>query len=165
MDFKEIKFLAEHDRYDEALEQCEKLFADFPESKADILRTRAYVFARKGDYPNALRDREAIFAMGTGGIRDYFLAGNNALFAGRFLQASNWLNEVLRLGEEQNETWFKAGSYFLLAYAQMELGNYSEADANLKTAMSVEPRCAMPLPGLGMCDESRLREQIRRRQS
>lgn len=166
MDLKAIKSLTEQKRYDEALAACEELLRQAPESKADVLRARASVFARSRDYERALHDRETLFEMGEGKIADYYLAADTALAARKFTQAAIWLKEVLRLGEAQSETWFKAASHFLLAYAQMEIGQYQEAFANLDCAIAVEADIAMPLPGMcGTCSHEQLREEIRRRKT
>jgi tetratricopeptide (TPR) repeat protein len=166
MDLKQIKSLADQRRYDQALAECEAFIESIPENKADALRTRAYIFALMGDYQRALRDREMIIDMGEGTIRDYYRGADNALSAGKFTQAATWLNEVLRMGEEQNETWFKSASYFLLAYAQMEVRQYQEAIANIDRAVAIEADVAMPLPGIsGMCNQRQLREEIMRRQA
>lgn len=165
MSLKEIKSLAEQARYHDALTECTKLFQDPQANKADVLRTRAYVFALSGDYERAIRDRETIFSMGEGTIRDYYLAADHALSSRDFAQTCAWLNEVLRLGEDQNEAWFKSAAHFLLAYAQMALGQYEEAIANLDRAVVVESSVAMLTPELGMCNQDRLRQEILKRQS
>lgn len=165
MDLKTIKSLTEQKRYDDALAACELLLQEIPERTADILRSRASVFVRIRDYERALQDRQSLFKMGEGTIADYYLAADNALSARKFAEACGWLSEVLRLGEEQGETWFKAGAYFLLAYAQMELGQYKDAIATLDHAVAVEVDIAMPLPGMcGICSHQQLREKIIRRE-
>jgi tetratricopeptide (TPR) repeat protein len=163
MDLKEIKTLAEKDRFDEAIAKCEEILRGHCESKADVLRVRAYVYSLWGHYDKAIQDRESILRMGQGILRDYYLAGDNALTLGNFVQASVWLEEVLRLGQEQSENWFESAACFLLAFAKMELGDYEEAISNLDRAVDVDANCAMPLPGLGTWDHNRLRNEIRRR--
>jgi tetratricopeptide (TPR) repeat protein len=166
MELKQIETLAKQKRYQEALSGCERLLREAPEKKADILRTRAHVFARSGDYQHAVVDWKAIIEMGEATIRDYYRGADNALFAGQFAQAASWFQEVLRLGEEQNEDWFKSASYFLLAYAQMELKQYTEALASLNKAIAIEADVSMPLPDMcGMCNSQQLREEIERRKA
>jgi tetratricopeptide (TPR) repeat protein len=163
MELKHIKAIAEKGEYDRALTECEKLLRGPGPKKTDILRTRAYVFALSGDYGNAVKDRQAIMEMGEATVDDYFLAANNALSAGNVKRASVWLKEVLRLGEEQNETWFKSASLFLLAYSEMELRQFSNAHLSLSRAIAIEPACAMSLPGMGMCNHKKLEDEIRKR--
>ena len=163
MELDEIKRLAEQDHYEEALAKCEELLNGIPEKKTEILRVRAYVFALLGDYESALKDREAIFKMDKGILKDYFLAADNALELGDFIRAVGWLKKLLRLGKEHNETWFESSAYFLLAYAQMELGHYDDAIVDLDCAISLEANCSMFLPNLGMWDHNRLKEEIHRR--
>lgn len=166
MDLKRIDLLGKQKRYEEALAECEKLLQETPEKKVDILRARAHVFARSGDYQHAVADRIAILEMGEATIRDYYRAADNAIFAGQFALAAGWFREVLRIGEEQNEEWFKSASYFLLAYAQMELGQYPEALTSLNAAIAIESDVSMPLPCMcGMCSPQQLGEEIRRRQT
>lgn len=163
MELKLIKQVAEKGDYDRALTECEKLLRKGGSKNADILRTRAYVFALSGDYDRAVKDRRTVLGMVDATIDDYFLAANNAISAGKMKQASVWLNEVLRLGNEQKETWFEVASLFLLAYSQMELRQYTKALASLSRATELQPGCAMPLPRIGMYNHEQLRDEIRKR--
>lgn len=160
MDLKKIKSLAEEEKYEQALEECNEYLKKFPDRKADILRVRAYTFSLLGNYESALQDRKIIFEIGESTIKDYYLAANNALSLGEYKQACIWLDEVLRIGKDQNETWFDSGAYFLLAYAQMELKCYKEAINNLNNAVCCDPNCAMPLPNLGLWKHDRLKQEI-----
>lgn len=166
MDLKQIETLARQKRYEKALIECEKLLQDAPEKKVDILRVRAHVFARSGDYPHAVMDRKMIIEGGEATTKDYYRSADNALFAGQFAQAAIWFEDVLRLSKEQNETWFESASYFLLAYAQMELKQYAEALASLDNAIAIEADVSMPLPGMcGMCNSQQLLDEIKRREA
>lgn len=162
-DLKEIEKLIKEGRYDEALLECEENLEENSVEKVDILRAHARVLARCNNYERAIQDCEIIFEAGEGTLRDYYRAADYALSAGQFAQAAIWFKEVLQLGEEQNEAWFKAASYFLLAYAQMELGQHHEAITSLDGAVAVEPDVAMPIPSMcGMCSHQLLREKIKR---
>jgi tetratricopeptide (TPR) repeat protein len=163
VDVKAIKSSADDGRCDEALAACESLLRDDPENKADILRARAYVFGLQDDFTRALRDREAVLAMGAGTLKDFYRAGDNALYAGDLKKAVCRFEEVLRLGEAQNEKWFESATYLLMAYAHMELGDYAAANKNADAAAALEADCAMPLPGVGMCNVDQLRQEIMRR--
>lgn len=167
MNLKKTKMRAKKRRYEEALASCNELLKNFPEKKSDILRTRAYTYALMGDYDRAVQDRKTVLEMDEGLLKDYYLAASNALSLGMFSQASAWLKELLRLGEEQKETWFDSAAYFLLAYSQMEQGYYEEAIANLDRAVSISPDCFLPLPKPGaydgVWDHNRLRKEIQRR--
>lgn len=160
---KHIKALAEKGESDEALAQCNALLTELPESKAGILRLRAYIYARRGMYEEAIADREMLISGGNGILRDYYQLGDNSLSAGRFADASKWFHEVLRMGAEQNETWFDAAALLLLSYAQMRLGQLHEAEKNLEKAVAIDPECAMPVRGEGTLTHQSLRDQIRRR--
>lgn len=164
MSLKKIEQLAKMGLYEEALIACDDLFKEQNFNKVDVLRTRAFVFARSGDYGSAVRDREAIIETGKGEIRDYYRAADNALSAGQLTKATIWFEIVLKLGKEINETWFKAASYFLLAFTQMELGSYDAALSNLQNAVIADPDVSMPLPHLcGMCGHEQLRNEILKR--
>ena len=163
MNLKEIEALAKQRNYEEAIAECNELLLTDPGNKIDILRIRAYVYGLIGDYRNALEDREAIFALRKGDMRDYYLAGDDAIDFGDFERAVAYLEEVLRLGNEQNEKWFESAAYLLLAYAQYELGQYDDALVNIDYAIVDDPDCALPLGTLGMCDHKRLRQEIHRR--
>jgi tetratricopeptide (TPR) repeat protein len=164
MELERIELLARQNRYDEALAFCEKLLQGDQENTTNILRTRAFIFARSGQYEYAMQDFQTIFGMGEGAISDYYLAATHALSARQFTQAITWLEEVLRLGKEQQEEWFESATYFLLAYAQMELGQLPEAIMNLNLAVAVDADVAMPLPRRrGIYSHKQLRDEIERR--
>lgn len=165
MELQKIETLIEKGQYEEALDRCQTLLKEEPQEEVDILRTRAYAYSRSGDYVNAFQDRISVVSSGRGEARDYFLGATDALNVGQFTKASDWLQEVLRLGEEQSSTWFKSASYFYLAYAQMELENYDEAIANLDKAVKVESDIGMPIPEVGMCSHEQLRAEIERRKA
>jgi|SRR5882672_3506190 len=159
---KRIKSLAENGEPDEALAHCNALLAELPESKAEILRLRAYVYAHRGMYEEAIVDRETLISSGNGILRDYYQLGDNSVSAGRFADASKWFHEVLRRGADQNETWFDSAALLLLAYAQMRLGRLQEAAQYLEKAAAIDPECAMPVRGEGIVTHQSLRDEIRR---
>jgi tetratricopeptide (TPR) repeat protein len=161
---KRIDKLAKEHRYEEALGECNKLLKEVPMAQLDILRMRSRIHARCNDFEQSLIDFSMIVETGEATIRDYYSAADCALSAGKFAQAASCYKEVLRLGEEQNETWFRSASFFLLAYAQMELGQFQEANQNLDSAIAAEANVAMPVPSMcGMCTHQQLREEIRHR--
>ena len=160
---REIKALADQGEFDDALTKCNFLLAQMPEMRSDILRIRAYVYSLQGMYEQAIDDRNELIGSGDGMLRDYYLLGDNSLSLGRFADASKSLQEVLRLGAEQNETWFDSAALLLLSYAHMELGRLQEAIQCLDQAIDKDPECAIPMPGQGMVSHQQLREEINRR--
>jgi tetratricopeptide (TPR) repeat protein len=160
---KRIKGLLEGGEPDSALAECNALLAKHPGSRADLLRLRAYVFAHRGMYEEAIADREALIGSGEGILRDYYQLGDNALSAGRFADASKWFQEVLRVGAEQKESWFDSAALLLLSYSQMRLGHLQEAAKYVEKAMALEPDCAMPVRGEGVVAGQSLRDEITRR--
>lgn len=163
MSLQRIKSLTNKAQYDEALAECENVLKSGSDPNIDVLRQRAHIFALQDDYLNALRDEEAILATGDGALKDYYHSANYALHAGELEKSVHRLKDLLRLGEEQGEDWFKSAACLLLAYAYMELGNYAEAIHNVDSAMAVEADCAMPLPEVGMCSADQLKKEITRR--
>ena len=160
MDLDLIRALAKKDRYVEALNQCQALLSNPTIDEIDVLRVRAYVYARSGDYENALVDRNSVIESGNALIQDYYLFADNALSAGKFEQAAIWFREVIRIGEIEHETWFASGSHFLLAYTEMMLGKFDNAYVNADKAEALEADCSMPTPDGGMYSVSQLRELI-----
>lgn len=157
----EIKTLAERGDLDTAMDRCNRLLDASPSSTADLLRLRAYLHALAGHYAQAVADREDAFEKGADSIRDYYLAADNALSAGHWEKAANWFGQVLKLGEKENETWFRAASFFLLAYAKMELQQFSSAREALSRAIEEEPDISMPVPGLyGMVSSDQLSAEL-----
>lgn len=160
-----IKKLAEAGKHDDAISQCNELLDKAPEWRADVLRLRAYSYALQGMYEEAIADRETLINNGEGKLRDYFLIAYNSLSAGRLEDASNWFKEVLRIGAEQNETWFESTSWLLLSFSQMQLGHLDEAEISVARAAAIEPDCSMPVHGKGMVTIQDIRGEIQRRMS
>jgi len=157
----EIKMLAERGDLETAMKRCNHLLGTPSASTIDLLRLRAYLHALAGQYTQAVADREEAFKTGADTIRDYYLAADNALSAGLWEKAENWFGQVLRLGEKENEKWFRAASFFLLAYAKMELQQFSSAREALGLAIEEEPDISMPVPGLcGMLSADQLSAEI-----
>jgi tetratricopeptide (TPR) repeat protein len=159
---RKIKALIESKGHDEALSQCSALLAEQPELKAEVLRLRAYVHAHRGSYDEAIADRKTLVNEGIAMLRDYYQLGDNSLSAGHYREASQWFNEVLRRGAEQNETWFESAALLLLSYAQMRLGQLQEAEKSLDKAVAIDAECAMPVRGEGIVTHQSLREEINR---
>lgn len=153
-----IKYLADIRKYGEALRECETILLHSPEYRENILRIRAYVLAKSGDYEKALLDRKEILCGSSAKIKDYYLASTNALSSGHFDEAVEWLNIVLVMGKEQNDTWFEEVSHLFLSYALLQLGRY--ADAHQSLACLIESDCAMPVPRLGMLTVDNVRREI-----
>lgn len=166
IDLKSIERLRKARRYEEALSECDNLLKEESSSQIEILRTRARIFVGLDDYERATQDYLTIIDAGEGELKDYYLAANYALYAGKFGAAAAGFRELLRLGDEQNEIWFKSAAYFLLAYTLMELGQYREAIMSLDNAIAVEADVAMPVPlACGMWSHQQLREEIKRRET
>ena len=163
MTIPEINKLIEQHRYEEAFAGCEKLLLEAPEQNVEILRTRAYGYARSGDYPKAVRDYETIINSSNAEMRDYYLAAYHALHPQQFLKAEKWFLEVLRQGEEQRNDYFLTATLFYLSYIQMQKGEYDEAIRYLDEAALHETDVSMPLPEVLMCTSESLRSEIKRR--
>ena len=162
-ELKKIERLAESGRKREALERCDSLLEKTTGRKSDVLRTRAYVLALLQDYERSLSDRMAVLQSGEAHLGDYFRAGQCALSAHRASEAESLFKELLAREERENGRYFRPGAWFLLAYAQMELGRYEEAGKSLDQALIAEPNCGMPVPGGVMWSSDRLRQEISRR--
>jgi tetratricopeptide (TPR) repeat protein len=139
--------LAESGKFDEALSQCDLLMTQTGEAQADSRRLRAYIYILKGEYEAAVGEREALIATGEGSLRDYYQLGENLLAIERFQEASQRLRQVLRLGDEQRETWFESAALLLLSYAEMQLGHIEEASRYLDGAVAKDADCALPVRG------------------
>ena len=163
MDLKTIEFLAEQDRLEEALAGCAELLAGTTVDKAEALRARAFVYALMNDYENAIRDRKAAIDIGNDTLDDHHTVALYALSLGDLDESVIYLNETVRLGKEIGETWYESNSYFLLAFAQMELKQFEIALVNLENANRLEPDCPYHIPHVGMCTYDQLREEIGRR--
>lgn len=163
MDLAQIEKLAKADRYEEALYACESLLRAGSVEVVEVLRARAYVFARSGDYARASDDREEVLNTGKATIADHYQAADQALKAGNVNLASRRFKEVLILGEEQGEGWFASAALFYLAYIEMERGNFEGALEHVDLVKASSPDCAMPLPDSGMVSLEDLENEIRHR--
>lgn len=164
MNLVEITALIKQRRYEDAFIECDKLLEEVPEQKYDILRTRAYAFARSGNYSMALKDHESLLEGGEARAGDFYQAAFDALYAGELVTAIKWFREVLLLGERDKEAYFKSATYFYLSYAEMKLGNFASAREYLNEAVTVEADVGMPLPEVGMWDHQQLLKEIQRRE-
>ena len=160
---RKVNALADQGKMEEALAQCDALHAQHPEWRVEIIRLRAYTYTRQGMYQEAIAEREALISSTGGTLRDYYQLGDNFLSAGRFDEASRWLEDVLRVGAEQKEPWFESAALLLLAYAQMRLGRLQLATSYLDRAVAVDPECAMPVGGEGVLTHQELRAKINER--
>lgn len=160
MRLEEITALIEKRQYDDAISECDRLLTKLPEKRIEILRLRAYAFDMSGDSEGSLEDHERIFQEDGVAIKDFYLAGFRALFAGHFEKARQWFLEVLILSKEQDEDWFLSATLFYSAYVNLQLGDHDQASLHLKKAILIEEDLALPLPELGVCTGEQLREMI-----
>lgn len=163
MELEEVISFIDKRQYDDAIAACNALLEESREKKIDVLRVRAYAYARAGEYQHALEDYDRIFEDEGVEIKDFYLAGFDAIYAAQFEKALDCFLEVLRLSKEQKENWFLSATLFYLSYVQMQLNEYGKAVEYLNEAVLVEADVAMPVPEGGFCNGEQLREEIERR--
>lgn len=157
------KSLAERGEFGEALRVCAELLAGQHGDSVEILRTRAHVYALMGDYELALVDRKSIIDQQSCALSDIYLAADCAMKAQRFDDAIRWFKSCISLGEREGDAWFRSASLFYLAFCEMTTGRLDDALESIDLASSQEPRIELPVPGRGMCSDSSLKGEIRRR--
>lgn len=155
-----IKSLANKRNYSEALYECNALLQSGKIGSADILRARAYVYSRSGDFDSAINDYRAILESADAELRDWYLAADNALEAERYSDAAKWFSGVVRLSDLQGESWFHSAALFYLAYCWLMIGNSEDALNSLSLSSSMDPGIELYLPRLGMCSVQKLRGEI-----
>ena len=160
MNDQSIKRLIDRKEFDKALELCEERVRDGKDSTGNVLRQRAYLYARDGNYESALADRETIIESGEAKLQDFFQAGNAALFLCRFDRAESHFLKLIEYGSESSEDWFAAAAHFLAAYAQLRLRKPEEALSSVSIAAELEASCEMPIPHEGVWDIQTLRSRI-----
>lgn len=158
-----IRSLANRRDYGEALAACDALLQSGLGDTADVLRVRAYVHSRSGNFDSAIDDYHALLVSGKAQLRDWYLAADNALEAERYQDAAEWFSEVIRLGDLQGETWFRSASLFYLSYCRLMTGDPAEAMSLLSSASSLDPDIELYLPSLGTCSAEKLQAEIRKR--
>lgn len=146
--------------FDDALRACDVLIAESATSYAAALRLRAAVRSAIGDFDSAIQDYLLLLESDDARLSDWYLAADNALEARRFTESAQWFQEVLRRGEVAGEDWYKGASLFYLSYCELMIGEPHKALVLLETAEKVDPSIELHLPGLGLCNISRLRLSI-----
>lgn len=127
------------------------------------MRVRASTFATTGDYESAVNDYESLVDSGSAELKDYYIGAFDAISADELEKSVGWFETLIRLGREQNEPWFESAALFYLSYLYMEFEEFDKATAYLAEAERIEPGGGMPIPNVGMCNHSQLREEIERR--
>jgi tetratricopeptide (TPR) repeat protein len=152
--------LANSRDYAEALGACNTLLQSPSADSDEVLRIRAYVYSRSGQFDRAIDDYCALLESGRAELRDWYLAADNALEAARYQDAAKWFAEVICLGDAQGETWFRSASIFYLAYCKLMLGDTAEALRLVSLVSSLDPDIELYLPSLGTCNAGRLHAEI-----
>lgn len=165
MRLTDIKFLIDHKEYDAALDACNRVLSEGEIEEHEILRMRGSLYAKLKSYDLAINDFETIFEKNEATIGDYYLAAFWCLYEEKFEQAANWFEIVLKMGDDQSETWFSSATLFYLAYAQMELRGFDEAESRLREGIKLEEDLALPIPRVGMCTADQMFEEIKKRRS
>jgi tetratricopeptide (TPR) repeat protein len=158
-----IKSLINGRNYVEALEECEKVVASNPELSFELKRQKSKIFALMGKYREAVEESAAIIDGGTAILADIHLAAVWALFDHQFVRSLDWFQLVLRIGAEQNNTWFKSDAICQIAYISMELGNYEISLDFLRQLESDFSNESFLIPNVGFGSVKELGCEIRRR--
>lgn len=169
MNLETIKFLIKDRRYDEALNACQQLTESQPQLKYDVMRQKSYLYSARGEYKAAVGELSAIIEAGKARIGDYDSAAFWALFDEQYKQALDLYLTALKIGEEQNESWFRSHELSLISYIYMKLGEFEKALSFLDKFEAEEPQDTtflVPVPNegiLGLCESKELRGEIQRR--
>ena len=163
MSLETIKSLIKQRRHDEALEACNQLTESQPELKYEVMRQRSYLYAGQAEYRAAVKDLSSMIDTGQANLSDYNSAALWALCDGQLEQALEWLLIALKMGEEQNEEWFRSEELCLVAYIYMELGEYEKAMSFLNKDESDDKDTSFFVPNKGFCEITDLRAEIERR--
>lgn len=162
MEIQEIKALFSKSLYKEGFDRCNRLLAEQTSNYEEILRARAYGYARSKDYENAVLDYERLIRSPGCTISDYYLAGYHALFIEDYDRATEWLNVVLNCADESQDNWFTSAAYFYLSFTQMKLGAFDEALISLDRLSEIKVDGGLPLPNGQWCTYVQLRKEINR---
>jgi tetratricopeptide (TPR) repeat protein len=163
MTLAQIEQLINQGRYEEATDAGKDLLAMKPELKFEVARLRSYMFSRQAEYSAAIEELSSIIKAGEATLGDYDKAAFWALYDGQFHKALDWYLIALKMGEEQNETWFRSGELDRIAYIYMELGEYENAMSFLDKLESDGDDGPFLIPHKGFCALKQLRDEIRRR--
>jgi tetratricopeptide (TPR) repeat protein len=162
----DIRNLVEQRKYAEALAACDDLSLKQPELLFDVLRQKSNIYSRQGNYELAASELSQIIDSGEASIGDFHSAAFWTLYSGQFKQALDWYLIALKMGEDQNETWFRSNELHLIAYIYMEVGEFDKAINNyLDKDDSDDKNSSFLIPIKGFCGVKQLRDEIRRRAS
>ncbi len=160
----DIRKLIQQAKYVEALAACD-LLLNQPELLFDVLRQKSHLYSRQGSYELAVRQLSQIIDSGEATISDFHSAAFWALYDRQLKQALDWYLIALKMGEDQNETWFRSNALHLIAYIYMELGEFEKAIYYLDKDESDEKDSSFLIPYIGFCEVKQLRDEIRLRAS
>ncbi len=163
MDLELIKSLIKERLYDQALNFCQQLAARRPDLKYAVMRQKSYIYTARAEYKAAVAELSSMIEADQANLGDYHSAASWALCDGQLEQALEWLLIVLKMGEEQNEEWFRSSALCLTAYICMELGEYGEAMSFLDKDESADKDSSFFVPNKGFCEVTDLRAEIQRR--
>lgn len=168
MNLETIKSLIKERRYDEALDACKQLAESQPELKYEVMRQKSYIYAGRAEYKAAVAELSSIIDAGEADIGNYDSAAFWSLYDEQFKQALDWYLIALKMGEEQNESWFRSNELCLIAYIYMKLGEFEKAISFLDKDESDDKDSSflIPIPNegiVGICEVKQLRDEIRRR--
>lgn len=159
----EIQKLILEAKYDEALAACDDLSQNHPELLLDVLRQRSHVYSRQASYELAVDQLSQIIDSGEATIGDFQSAAFWALYDGQLKRALDWYLIVLKMGDDQNEKWFRSNALSLIAYINMELGEFDKAIYYLDEVATDDKDSSFLIPIIGFCEVKQLRDQIRLR--
>jgi tetratricopeptide (TPR) repeat protein len=168
MNLEAIKSLVKERRYVDALAACERLTAIQPELKYEVMRQKSYIYAARSEYKAAIKELSFIINDGKADIGCYNSAAFWALFDEQYEQALGWYLIALKLGEKQDDTWYRSNELFLTAYVYLRLGKYEEAISYLDKLEPDDKNSSflIPMPNEGLvgdCKVKQLRDEINSR--
>jgi hypothetical protein len=165
MNLETIKLLIKNRQYDDALTTCNELTESHPEFEYEIMYQRSHVYAARGNYKDAVKELSLIIDAGKATLGNYDTAAFWALFDEQLEQSLDWYLIALKMGEDQDESWFRSNELFLISYIYFKLEEFEKAISflNKLEVENTNSSFLIPIPNEGIvaeCTAKQLLEEI-----
>src|SRR5690606_22702962 len=126
----------------------------------------SHIHSSQGLYKEAVDDGLLVIEAGEADVGCYDTTAFWALFDGQLERSLKLYLIALKMGEEQDDSWFRSNELFLIGYIYFKLGDFKKAASFLDKLEDDDKESSflVPIPEegiLGQCEVMQLYEEIR----